>query len=226
MSLHDVIRVLVAHWDDTVTYLESADLRLIAELTRQIEVNPDDDQTELAVAELMALLIARLPYRHLVLDAITTEPRLDFGPADWSGIATALRTIPDIDVELFKLSWAAGDAAAPVSESAETRLLTAAALTVQQVRDSGSDPDRADLIRLSPQSGVVQLPAFQFGRDGRPIPVVLAINRLLQAAEDPWGVADWWLGGNAWLDGIPATLLGYVDDELLTRAAQAEFPEG
>ncbi len=52
--------------------------------------------------------------------------------------------------------------------------------------------------------------------------MVLAVNRLLAARDDPWGVADWWLGGNAWLADVPAELLGEVDDEVLVRAARAE----
>jgi len=39
-------------------------------------------------------------------------------------------------------------------------------------------------------------------------------------------VADWWLGRNAWLDAIPADLIGQVDDALLVRAARAELDVG
>ena len=113
----------------------------------------------------------------------------------------------------------------PADLSVVDRLLAAPALTAQQVRERGCDPERTDLIRL-PGSDGAQLPAFQFGPDGQPIPVVAAINRLLRVAEDPWGVADWWLGGNAWLNAVPAHLLGQENDELLTRAALAELPEG
>ncbi|MGJ3560402.1 hypothetical protein ACR6C2_25330 [Streptomyces sp. INA 01156] len=36
---------------------------------------------------------------------------------------------------------------------------------------------------------------------------------------DPWGAADWWLGGNSWLHGVPADLLGALPDEELEGAA-------
>ena len=51
--------------------------------------------------------------------------------------------------------------------------------------------------------------------------MVLAVNRLLDADEDPWGVADWWLGGNARLGAVPAQLLGRGHDDLLAAAARA-----
>jgi hypothetical protein len=114
----------------------------------------------------------------------------------------------------------------PATTSADAMLLAAPALTAQQVRENGSDPDSDELIRLTAASGAVRLPAFQFGSDGRPIRVVVKINRLLQADEDPWGVADWWLGANAWLNAVPADLLGQIDDELLTLAARAELVQG
>ncbi len=130
-------------------------------------------------------------------------------PAAWSQMLGLIRDIP-------------GLGAAP--EDAESWLLAAPALTEEQVREQGGDPSHADLIRLPARTGQIVLPTFQFSPVGDPIPVVTAINRLLAVADDPWGVADWWLGRNAWLDGIPADLLGRVDDDLLVRAAQAELP--
>ena len=55
---------------------------------------------------------------------------------------------------------------------------------------------------------------------------MLTINRLLDADDDPFGVADWWLGRNAWLDAIPADLIGQVAAALLVRAARAELDVG
>lgn len=43
-------------------------------------------------------------------------------------------------------------------------------------------------------------PAFQFDFErSRIVPVVSEVNRLLGAAEDPWGVASWWFSPNGWL---------------------------
>jgi hypothetical protein len=84
----------------------------------------------------------------------------------------------------------------------------------------------ADLIRLSPREGPDRAPAFQFGPRGVPLPIVVEINRMLDAVGDPWGVADWWLHPNAWLNAAPATLIGHVDDALLLDAARAELGVG
>ncbi|OYP14368.1 MULTISPECIES: hypothetical protein [Streptomyces] len=80
-------------------------------------------------------------------------------------------------------------------------------------------PD-AGLIRLRDPDRGIRYPRFQF-RPGtaEPLPVVRRINVLLRADRDPWGAADWWLGGNRWLGGVPAELLGVLPDEALERAA-------
>lgn len=45
---------------------------------------------------------------------------------------------------------------------------------------------------------------------------------MLLADADPWGAADWWLSGNAWLGGgPPAALLGIRPDRELVGAAVA-----
>jgi hypothetical protein len=82
------------------------------------------------------------------------------------------------------------------------------------------------LIRLERGDGVVQLPAFQFDAAGRPIQIVLTVNRLLGAEDDPWGAADWWLGPNAWLGAVPADLIGQVDENVLLATAKAVVVEG
>ncbi|MEU9397662.1 hypothetical protein AB0D86_47805 [Streptomyces sp. NPDC048324] len=83
-----------------------------------------------------------------------------------------------------------------------------------------------NLILLTDQNGVEQIPGFQFDPEsGAPYPVVVEINRLLSADEDPWGAADWWLASNVWLDTAPARLLGTGVDDALRSAAQAEIPD-
>jgi hypothetical protein len=226
MALRDVVTMLIAHWQDTLPHLQPGDLPLIADAVRRMETARGADQAaNAAVTDLTTLLVLRLPAGHPVRDAIAAQPRLDTGPADLPAIASVLRALPGIETWPSQLSQSPTGAADRLGPSAEARLLVAPALTPEQVHDNGCDPERADLIRL-PAGETVQLPAFQFGPDGVPVPVVAAINRLLGAAEDPWGVADWWLGRNAWLDAVPADVLGRIDDDLLTSAASAEFPEG
>lgn len=100
------------------------------------------------------------------------------------------------------------------------RLLQEPSLTAAELRtEFRQDPDRPHLIRLARPGGPTRLPAFQFDAEGRPLPVVLAVNELLDSAGDPWGVADWWLGPNLWLGRPPAQLLGTCPDAHLLAAA-------
>jgi hypothetical protein len=222
VAIEDVVAALVQRWDDVLPYLEPEDLHAFADTVTLIESSSAVDQAAAgALANLMTLLIVRLPSGHPVREAIASQSRLA-GPATASAeVARALRALPGISAALSL----ADPPAASGSQAAQQRLLEAPALTFEQVRERGGDPDRDDLIRLSPGVGPVRLPAFQFDAEGRPLPVVSAINTLLRAAEDPWGVADWWLGANAWLGAVPADLLGRVDDDVLARAAMAELPD-
>ncbi|GHG98076.1 hypothetical protein [Streptomyces rubradiris] len=84
----------------------------------------------------------------------------------------------------------------------------------------GPDAPAAGLIRLRDPDDGFRYPRFQFKPGtAEPLPVVRRINVLLCADRDPWGAADWWLGGNRWLGGVPAELLGVVPDDALERAA-------
>jgi hypothetical protein len=106
-------------------------------------------------------------------------------------------------------------------DSARDRLLAEPALTDTELTEIfGVAAEQPELIRLRASQGPELLPAFQFDGEGRPRSLVLAINAMLGAAADPWGVADWWLGPNLWLDAVPATLLGAgLDDQLLAAAS-------
>ncbi|MBA2807789.1 hypothetical protein E0500_010295 [Streptomyces sp. KM273126] len=110
--------------------------------------------------------------------------------------------------------------------TARERLLAAPALSSEEYAGLlTGGPEPAGLIRLPDPGRGTRYPRFQF-RPGtaEPLPVVRRINELLQADLDPWGAADWWLGGNVWLRGVPAELLGTLHDEQLISAA-AELVE-
>ncbi|GAA0395717.1 hypothetical protein [Streptomyces luteireticuli] len=103
------------------------------------------------------------------------------------------------------------------------RLLAAPSLSAAEARDRcAEDPLPRDLIRLADPVRGDRYPAFQFaGETGGPVSVVRWVNQLLLAEVDPWGAADWWLSGNTWLGGPPASLLGELPDDVLASAAQA-----
>src|SRR5258708_7457187 len=67
-------------------------------------------------------------------------------------------------------------------------------ITEAELVARGGNPASHDLLRLETVDSVV-FPAFQFIGDGGTIrPIVVEINRKLNAHGDPLGVADWWLG--------------------------------
>ncbi|MFG1641272.1 hypothetical protein ACGFMK_13375 [Amycolatopsis sp. NPDC049252] len=101
-------------------------------------------------------------------------------------------------------------------------LLAAKSLQDHQVRARGADPADPDLLSLVTDGGKRQWPVFQFGPR---TDLVRRINRILDVADDPWGVADWWLGRHAWLADVPAMLIGEVPDQVLIDAAEAERAE-
>ncbi|MFF5443917.1 hypothetical protein [Streptomyces sp. NPDC012888] len=108
----------------------------------------------------------------------------------------------------------------PVLGEVRDRLLAAPARGDAETLERGSDPYAPGLIRLRGPGGLVRLPDFQFTADGTVHPVVREVNLLLDADEDPWGAADWWLCPNAWLDAVPAALLGTPHEARLPDTAR------
>jgi hypothetical protein len=71
--------------------------------------------------------------------------------------------------------------------------------------------------------GVMRVPAFQLDSErGRVRPIVLEVNALLGAGDDPWGCASWWFTASAALpEGMcpaDATEAGGFDGVLLRTA--------
>ncbi len=67
--------------------------------------------------------------------------------------------------------------------------------------------ERSELLGL-PHERSYLYPAFQFDVNRRRIfPEVKAVNQLLDAAHDPWGVASWWISQHDRLDARPAELV-------------------
>lgn len=71
-------------------------------------------------------------------------------------------------------------------------------------------------------------PAFQFNSERRAVfPEVRTVNERLQAADDSWGVASWWVSRHARLGGRPADLVGTDRaDDLVAVAASVTEPIG
>jgi hypothetical protein len=94
-------------------------------------------------------------------------------------------------------------------------------------REVASVLKRKSLVVALPGSGRGFLyPAFQFDPvEGRVRPVVAQVNRHLQALEDPWGVASWWVSSQPRLDGrSPRDLLGSDEEPDLLVLAGLDDP--
>jgi len=204
------ITALRDHWDEVLGLVGDTDRpRLLALVERLAGAEDEDDRAELTL-ELLLLLTRQLPADHPVRRAIAApEPRLATGTL----VAETETALAELEVWLG-------------IQQAKERLLAAPAYSADELRARGGDPDTPGLIRLRRTDRSIRLPAFQFDPDGAPLPVVIAVNQLLHADRDPWGVADWWLGRNARLGGVPASLVGAVPDSALVTAAQALRWEG
>jgi hypothetical protein len=151
----------------------------------------------------------------------TADSGSDSGPASSSGTGHRQATHHGFTAEdLAVLVLDGHGMAGPVLGPVRDRLLAAPALDAAEVSARGGDAWHPDLIRLRAPGGRERLPAFQFAADGHPLPVVLTVNQLLDAARDPWGTTDWWLSPNAWLGGPPAALLGTAREPMTADAAR------
>jgi hypothetical protein len=216
MAVEDAIAVLHEHWDDVMSRLGTEEAARLRSLIGQLS-GPDRDRVVTRIAD---LLVEELPPEHAVRRALASGYLFQPATVDLAAITVALqgRAIGSESREDPPTS------ASILREVAE-KLLAAPALTDQEVRQRGADPDDPGLIQLDRPDGGRQWPEFQFARRGGPLPVVRAVNDLLGAVEDPIGVADWWLSRNGWLDDQPSLLIGRVPDELLVSAASAARSE-
>jgi hypothetical protein len=234
MTAEDAMGALARYWDDVISRLDDASGRELRNLIAEV----GGTGHARAVIAVTQLLVRELPPSHPVRRALSRGYLYTSGPADWPALrqdvlaAAGLALGEPLAAEPASGHDASAGRAGDRDESANDilaevteRLLRAPALTEDEVRLRGADPADPGLIRLDRPDGGQQWPSFQFGRGGVPFPVVRTVNNMLGAETDPLGVADWWLGVNAWLDGRPSDLIGGVPDELLVRAARAVTEE-
>ncbi|MFF7588698.1 hypothetical protein ACFZCK_14545 [Kitasatospora purpeofusca] len=223
MAMTEVLDVLQEHWDEVQEYLDETARAAVAALLDAPSADP-----ERTARRIVRLVLAALPDGHPVRAALEDSVRYSRAVRVESLNRDAVLQVLD----LVRGRPADGgpepepDALPVPPEDADDWLLAADSVSAADYRSGGHDPADPDLIRLTDRQGAVRLPSFQFdGASGRPLPVVVAVNRLLDADDDPWGVADWWLGANAWLDAVPARLLGTPGEHGLLAAARAEIAE-
>ena len=249
MAIDSVMRAIVQYWDSVEHHLTVADGQRLRALLERYSVGGATTEDQLdAIEEMAEMLSLALPDDHPVRRAIA-----DSGIVRSAGtleldeeLIAELRRILD---EAAAIPRAAPDGhdrgrAAPgagqavpdaghtgallpaeIEREATARLAAAPALSAADLRSRGGDPGQQHLIRFDSRDGP-RFPLFQFDSAGRPYPLVLSINALLDADADPWGVADWWLGPHAWLDRPPAESIGEVADHVLLATAQAMVEAG
>ncbi|MFD8698508.1 DUF3168 domain-containing protein [Kitasatospora purpeofusca] len=224
----DFLDVLREHWHEVQEYLDESARDAIAALLDAPSAEP-----ERTARRIVRLVLAALPDEHPVRAALADSVRYSRAVRLESANRDAVLQV--LDLVRGRSTDDGGPEAPPEPEpnalpvppeDADDWLLAADSVSAADYRSGGHDPADPDLIRLTDRQGTVRLPSFQFdGASGRPLPVVVAVNRLLDADDDPWGVADWWLGANAWLDAVPARLLGTPAEHGLLAAARAEIAE-
>ncbi|WP_086791983.1 hypothetical protein [Streptomyces thermovulgaris] len=230
MTPEELLTLLQTHHQSVAAGLQEDEREEIATALRELRDAVADGRASRGARAIRRLrrALSSLPSEHPVSRAL--------GGHRYAGSSSRGRELPpaaavDTLLSLFEGPLPDPDPAADpdperLLRQARERLLATPVLTEREHAEllAGGQAGTG-LIRLSdPRSGP-RYPRFQF-RPGtlEPFPVVLRINELLRADVDPWGAADWWLGGNSWLQGVPAELLGTLPDEELELAA-AELVE-
>ncbi|MFD8022137.1 hypothetical protein [Streptomyces lavendulae] len=203
---------------------------LLARLTALAEAPPDDTMAVRRALQGVRLALRPLPFGHPVR-VLVDGSRLVAAPPGPAAVTEAMALIgllaaPDPAPATPDPGPAPGPAATPAPGLGGDRgtdpLLREPAFSAAEAtaRCGGAPPP--ELIRLPDPPNGDRYPRFQFPTGGgTPHEVVLEVNRLLLADIDPRGAASWWLGGNTWLGGTPASFLGRLPDHELVGAATA-----
>ncbi|WP_159394252.1 hypothetical protein [Streptomyces sp. NRRL S-495] len=222
----ELLDVLHEHWDEVQEHLDETARAAVVALLDAPSADP-----ERTARRIVRLVLAALPDGHPVRAALEDSVRYSRAvrveSLNHDAVLQVLDLVRGRSADRGGPETPAEADALPVPpDDADDWLLAADSVSAADYRAGGHDPADPDLIRLTDRQGTVRLPSFQFdGASGRPLPVVVAVNRLLDADDDPWGVADWWLGANAWLDAVPARLLGTPGEHGLLAAARAEIAD-
>lgn len=226
MGLYRAIDLLSSEWDAVRAQLGADTLAELVDLVAQLGVAAVPDTAVEIIEQIAVLLSGSLPVEHPFREALRApENRWSQGSTQDVGELTTLLNISEA-----LLGQVVPDHRLPTMEEvrrgASEWLLAEHAFSEAEVRERGQNPEDPALIQLDREDGMRQWPAFQFGHTGQPLELVRRINQILDAPDDPWGAADWWLGGHVWLAGVPAQLIGQVDDQDLIDAALGERAEG
>jgi hypothetical protein len=212
------LRALAEHWLEVLALASEENRRRLLDLATARD-DPED------VRHLLVdLVLDVLPREHPLVEVIrrhVMSEHLHAGVLD--DVASEFARFADVVSHLPELAALATrrdpDPDDPFHRAVLARLTGVPRLTADELRAAGITPSDSRLVRL-PEGDRLLLPGFQFDTAGRPLAVALQVNALLDAANDPWGAACWWLLPHARLGMSPAELIGR-DEPLLLAAARA-----
>jgi hypothetical protein len=206
LAVQHIIAALVEDWDRVYRLLDEQARAVLRQYVTSMAEAQTPRQRTTSANKVVQLLMSHVP----------EDPVLDVKGRRFGRAAQPA----DIDSALILLSRTLHSrTAGGGARTADERILANRWETAHALRRRGVDPDIPDLIRLDRADGSRAVPTFQFDEHGAPIPVVLRVNQVLGAYDDPWGVADWWLSTNVWLHEPPFALVGRTPDHLLVAAA-------
>lgn len=168
--------------------------------------------------ELLATLLAHEPQDGPAWQALTisSERRTMYERPSVTYAAMRLRLAIEISAaESGQIGPDRSQDADEVERAAEQRIWNVPMRPLPETRTS-----REYLVILE-RDGRELAPAFQLDREGRVLQTAAEVNRLLDASEDPWGAASWWLTPHAALHAIPADALRTGEEQNVLAAAVA-----
>ncbi|MFD9733407.1 hypothetical protein [Umezawaea sp. NPDC059074] len=205
MAVFHIIEALLANWERVYALLDDQAREELRDRVSAMREATTPQERNKHANRVIRVLMANLE----------DDPVLD---ADGHRFGSARKQ--DADSALLALTSRLPVFGGP-ARTVEERLLANGWEPAHVLRGRGVDPDVPDLIGVDRNDGSRAVPVFQFDDQGTPISIVIQVNRVLGAREDPWGVADWWLSANVWLHEIPSALIGRTSDDLLLAAAVA-----
>lgn len=225
----ELLRLIGRHADSIRACLDDEQYALLLTALHDLAAAHGDDPAAARAERSVENALLPLPEGHPASPAHPPdEPAAaPGGPSAGPAPGTACPHAGPSDLAWLLLAELTGRAPAPYTAGiiavVKRRLLAAPSLSAAEARDRcAEEPVPRELIRLADPVRGDRYPAFQFaGETGGPVSVVRWVNQLLLAEVDPWGAADWWLSGNSWLGGAPASLLGELPDDVLASAARA-----
>ena len=222
MGLADALAVLNQQWPDIRTSLASAEATRLDELVVALASEANPVQSEEYGHEISDMLSRSLPREHPFRRALAQETPRSLATtndpvalSEWQDLSESLDAHVDRPNRPPRRS--------EVASRARDWLLNVPTFKEPDLRIPRSVLYGPGLIRLDDAFGNLHWPAFQFA-DRQPRPEVVAINQLFDADDDPWGVADWWLGVHRLIGEPPVALLDRGEHRELYELAQRELP--